>query len=103
MTATIHPAGLLMPVLAGAVTLFFWRLIAIFLRRRSAIKSRRTEYLQQHPEPLKEIRDCIMQGKYDARMAPAELELVAGMNIFSDIKNRTLIFFIGDLRRQQKK
>lgn len=99
----VSPANLVIPVLAGAVTLFFWRLIAIFLRRRSAIKSRRTEYLQQHPETLKEIRDCIMQGKYDARMAPVELELVAGMNIFSDIKNRTLIFFIGDLRRQQKK
>jgi len=44
-----------------------------------------------------------MQGKYDARMTPAELELVAGMNIFSDIKNRTLIFFIGDRRQRTKK
>ena len=99
----VSPASLVIPFLAGAVTLFFWRLIAIFFRRRSAIKSRRAEYLQQHPETLKEIRDCIMQGKYDARMTPAELELVAGMNIFSDIKNRTLIFFIGDRRQRTKK
>ncbi len=99
----VTPVNLVLPFLAGAVTLFFWRLIAIFLKRRATIKARRTEYLQQHPETLKEIRDCIIQGKYDARMIPAELELVTGLNVFSDIKNRTLIFFLGDHRRQQKK
>ena len=99
----VNAASLVLPFVAGAAALFFWRLIAIFFRRRSAIQARRAGYLQQHPETLKEIRDSIMQGKYDARMVPAEIELVAGLNVFSDIKNRTLIFFIGDRRQQQKK
>jgi hypothetical protein len=86
------------PFMAFFMLLFFWRMIALFWRRYATIRARRNQYLANSPEVIQEVKEAIWKNRYDQRMTPAELELVQGFNVFSDIKNETILFFIGDRR-----
>ena len=94
----ISETELIGPFMLGFMLLYFWRMFALFLRRRSTIKARREQYLQSTPNVHPEVKNSLTKNSYNFRMTPLEIELVQGYNVFSDIKNENLIFFIGDRR-----
>jgi len=83
---------------AGIVVWFIMRLVALSLKRRWAIAAARKKYLIAHSEIHAEVKDALLAGRYSLKMSPEELELVEGRNIYADVKNNCLLFFIGDSR-----
>jgi rRNA maturation endonuclease Nob1 len=95
----IVPADqLVAPFMVAFMLLYFWRMIALFWRRYFTIRSRRKQYLKNSPEVVQEVKEALWKSRYDPRMTPTELEMVQGFNVFSDIRNETMLFFIGDRR-----
>lgn len=83
---------------AGIVVWFIVRLVALSLKRRWTIAAARKKYLSAHSEIHAEVKDALLAGRYSLKMSPEELELVEGRNIYADVKNNCLLFFIGDSR-----